>query len=65
MNNVCDPTQTYSDYECRVMLRNLYNGDSVVIPTSEQHAKYMLMIAQKYLDDRHAETFRALAQHYG
>jgi len=41
----------YTDYECRLVLDELYCGDKVVIPSSLEHAKFMLKVAQSYIDD--------------
>lgn len=55
---------TYTDYECRLALDELYRGDKVVIPTSMEHAKFMLRVAQFYIDQQHQETFDALQKDY-
>lgn len=52
-----DPTVNYADWECRALLRDLYTGNAVVFPSSEEHARYMLLIAQNYIDDRVQATF--------
>ena len=59
-----DPTEDYTDWECRQLLRELYDGRSVVLPCDENHAKFMLLVAQRYLEDRHQQTFNALAKEY-
>jgi hypothetical protein len=41
----------YTDYECRLALDELYRGDKVVIPSSLEHAKFMLMVAQTYINE--------------
>jgi hypothetical protein len=41
----------YTDYECRLALDELYRGDKVVIPTSVEHAKFMIMVAQAYINE--------------
>jgi hypothetical protein len=43
----------YTDYECRLALDELYRGDKVVLPTSMEHAKFMLMVAQAYINEHH------------
>jgi hypothetical protein len=45
-----DPTVDYADQECRVMLRDLYSGNVVVLPKNENHARSMLLVAQNYID---------------
>lgn len=47
-----------------ILLEELERGDKVVIPTSMEHAKFMLMVAQSYIDRQHQETFRALKKDY-
>lgn len=44
-------TIPYTDYECRLVLDELYNGDKVVIPSSLEHAKFMLRVAQTYINE--------------
>ena len=41
----------YTDYECRLALDELYRGDKVVLPSSLEHAKFMLMVAQHYINE--------------
>lgn len=41
----------YTDYECRLKLDELQRGDSVVRPANLEHAKFMLMVAQQYIDE--------------
>lgn len=45
----------YTDYECRLALDELYRGDKIVIPSSMEHARFMLMVAQRYIDEHHLE----------
>jgi hypothetical protein len=52
----------YTDHECRLKLDELYRGDSVVLPSSEEHAKFMILVAQNYLDQKYQETFDALTK---
>lgn len=54
----------YTDYECRLLLDELYRGDKVVIPSSIEHAKFMIRIAQNYIDQQHQETVDALKKDY-
>ena len=39
----------YTDYECRLLLDELYRGDKVVKPSSLEHANFMIMVAQDYI----------------
>jgi hypothetical protein len=34
-----------------ILLEEIERGDKVVIPTSLEHAKFMLMVAQSYIND--------------
>ena len=43
-----------------MLLEEIERGDKVVIPTSMEHAKFMLQVAQFYIDQKHQETFDAL-----
>lgn len=54
----------YTDYECRLKLEELQRGDSVVIPSSIWHAKFMIRVAQNYIDQQHQQTFDALKKDY-
>ena len=54
----------YTDYECRLALEELYEGIKVVIPSSIDHAKFMIKISQGYIDQTHANTLKALKHDY-
>ena len=41
----------YSDTEKILLLEELMAGDKVVLPTSLEHAEFMLRVAQGYIDD--------------
>ena len=45
-------------------LNNLKFGNSVVVPVSEEHARFMLAVAQSYLSRRHQETIDVLMKDY-
>ena len=47
-----------------ILLEELERGDKVVLPVSEEHAKFMIRVAQYYLDQKHQETFKALTKDY-
>lgn len=47
-----------------LLLEEIEKGEKVVIPISEQHAKFMILVAQKYLDDRYQETIDILKKNY-
>ena len=54
----------YTDHECRLLLDELYQGDKVVIPSSIEHAKFMIQVAQSYIDQQHQQTVDALKKDY-
>ena len=54
----------YTDYECRLLLDEVYCGDKIIIPSSIEHAKFMIQVAQKYIDQQHQETIEALKKEY-
>lgn len=41
----------YTDHECRLALDELYRGDKVVLPSSLEHAEFMLRVAQHYINE--------------
>ena len=43
----------YTDHECRLKLDELYEGHSVVLPKNMEHARFMLRVAQMYIDQHH------------
>lgn len=43
-----------------ILLEEIERGDKVVLPTSMEHAKFMLIVAQAYIDQQHQATFDAL-----
>lgn len=45
-------------------LDDLKTGRTVLIPIDEDHARFMITIAQGYLDRHHEQTFNALAREY-
>ena len=54
----------YTDYECRLVLEELQDGRKVVLPSSMEHAKFMLKVAQNYIDQQHQATVDALKKDY-
>ena len=52
----------YTDRECRLKLEELYRGDSVVLPANEEHARFMLRVAQYYIDECKKKTWDALTK---
>jgi len=51
----------YTDYERLLLLDEIERGEKVVIPISEDHAHFMIRVAQSYLDQRYQATLDALA----
>ena len=52
----------YTDHECRLKLEELYRGDSVVLPANEEHARFMLRVAQMYINQCKKETWESLTK---
>lgn len=50
----------YTDYECRLALDELYRGDKIVLPSSVEHAEFMLKIAQAYINNHKQEMLAIL-----
>lgn len=40
----------YTDHECRLVLNELERGEKVIIPSSIEHAEFMIKVAQGYID---------------
>ena len=53
-------TNHLTDADCRRDLEGLYNGDAVVVPTSIEHAEYMIRVASFYINQQHEQTMRVL-----
>jgi hypothetical protein len=55
----------FSQFEyLRNELAKIYDGRSIVCPTSEDHARDMIRMGEFYLSQHHAETFKALKKEY-
>jgi hypothetical protein len=52
----------WTDYECRLALDEIYRGDKIVIPSSIEHAEYMIKVAQDYIDQRQQEMIKVLSK---
>lgn len=50
----------YTDHECRLLLDELYRGDKVVRPANVEHAKFMIMVAQAYINEDKQRMWEAL-----
>ncbi len=51
-------------YERSILLEEIERGDKVVIPVSIEHAKFMIQVAQFYIDQQHQATVKALTKDY-
>lgn len=47
-----------------MLLEEIERGDKVVIPTSIEHAKFMIVVAQSYIDQQHQATIDLLQKEY-
>ena len=54
----------YTDYECRLKLDELHEGRSVVLPSSIEHAEFMIQVAQSYINQRHQEIVDLLKKEH-
>ena len=54
----------HTEWERLALLEEIERGDKIVIPTSIEHAKFMIQVAQFYIDQQHEATFKALKQDY-
>lgn len=54
----------HTDWERLELLKEIECGDKVVIPTSMEHAKFMIQVAQFYIDQQHQATVKALTKDY-
>ena len=54
----------YSDHECRLLLDELERGEKVIIPSSIEHAEWMIKVAQGYINQCHQETIDMLSKEY-
>ncbi len=43
----------HTEYERLALLKEIEQGDKVVIPISMEHAEFMRSVAQHYIDNRH------------
>lgn len=52
----------YTDYECRLLLDEMYRGDKVVLPSSIEHAEFMIRVAQDYIDKKRKQMMDVLSK---
>ncbi len=50
----------HTDYERLMLLEEIERGDKVVIPTSIEHAKFMIMVAQAYINQDKQQMWDSL-----
>lgn len=53
-------SDSYTDYEKLALLKEIQQGDKVVIPTSLEHAEFMIMVAQGYINQHKQEMLEIL-----
>lgn len=54
----------HTDWERLDLLKEIECGDKVVIPTSIEHAKFMIMVAQAYINQNKEEMWNILKKDY-
>lgn len=52
----------YTDHECRLLLEELERGEKVILPSSLEHAEFMLKVAQSYIDNHKKEMLDILTK---
>jgi hypothetical protein len=52
----------HTDYERLELLKEVERGDKVVIPTSIEHAEFMIKVAQHYIDQQHEAMVKVLTK---
>ena len=50
----------YTDYEKLLLLKEIEEGEKVVIPISLEHAEFMIKVAQDYIDNHKRQTWETL-----
>jgi hypothetical protein len=55
-------TIPHTDWERLELLKEIECGDKVVIPTSLEHAEFMVRVAQAYINQNKQEMWKALQQ---
>jgi hypothetical protein len=57
--------QMYHDYAQALKdLNDIRSGQTVVIPANMEHAKFMVVMGQHYINQTHKITFDALTKEY-
>lgn len=52
----------YTDHECRLVLDEIYRGDKIVVPSSLQHARFMIEVAEEWIKKNKKEMWDTLSQ---
>lgn len=52
----------HTPYERLMLLEEIERGDKIVIPTSIEHAEFMIKVAQFYIDQQHEAMVKVLTQ---
>jgi hypothetical protein len=50
----------HTEWERLALLKEIECGDKVVIPTSVEHAKFMIMVAEAYINQDNQEMWDTL-----
>jgi hypothetical protein len=50
----------HTEWERLALLKEIENGDKVVIPVSVEHAKFMIMVAQAYINQDKQQMWDSL-----
>ena len=50
----------HTEYERLALLEEIQSGVKVVLPQSMEHAKFMLMVAQQYINAHHQALMDAI-----
>jgi hypothetical protein len=54
----------HTEWERLALLKEIECGDKVVIPTSLEHAKFMIMVAEAYINQDKQEMWDTLKKEY-
>jgi hypothetical protein len=57
-------TIPHTEWERLALLKEIECGDKVVIPTSVEHAKFMIMVAEAYINQDKQEMWDTLKKEY-
>lgn len=50
----------YTDHECRLVLDELGRGEKIILPSSLEHAEWMIKVAQEYIEKHKQEMLDIL-----